>query len=63
MIEQVKKATTAIVEAMHSQPFALALLVINVMFIVLFAYVFEEVSTAGSARNDQIIELLKACAK
>jgi cytoskeletal protein RodZ len=62
----VKKIALTVAESLKSQPLALALVVVNVMFIVVLVWVFHGVSQANQRRDEQrdqlIQELQKACA-
>ncbi len=56
----VKQIAINVVDALRSQPLALALVVINLMFLTGFGYIFREVSNSIE-RRDQVIAQLANC--
>jgi hypothetical protein len=57
-IEETGKAVTATLDAMKSTPLAIALLVVNVAFLGVAAYVLGEVAANASERNKAQLELI-----
>lgn len=64
-IEEGGKVASGVVESLKAQPLALALLVVNVMFLAFMGWLFSQVATANRARDAQrevlISELQKTC--
>jgi hypothetical protein len=58
MAEEVGKAAVGTVEAMKTAPLALALLVVNGLFLGLMAYVLGQVATNAGERNRSQMELI-----
>ena len=58
VIEQTGKVASGIVEAMKSTPLAIALLVVNVGFLGIAAYVLGEVAVNAKERNQSQLELI-----
>jgi hypothetical protein len=58
VIEQTGKVASGVVEAMKSTPLAIALLVVNVAFLVFATYVLGAVARNASERNHSQIELI-----
>ena len=56
--EQVGKVGTATVNAMSSQPLAIALLVVNIAFLAFAGYVLGEVAESARERNTAQMELI-----
>jgi hypothetical protein len=55
MIDKITNAATAIAENFKSQPMVLALILINIIFLVAMTFVLREVSQ-GLERRDAMIE-------
>jgi hypothetical protein len=58
VIEQTGKVASGVVEAMKSTPLAIALLVVNVGFLGIAAYVLGEVAVNAKERNQAQLELI-----
>jgi hypothetical protein len=65
MSPEISKTIASITEAMKSQPLALGLIVITILFMGIFVWIIREVSHANVKRDDQrdvlIQELQKTC--
>lgn len=61
-IRESAEAVNATVDALKSTPLALALLVVNVCFLVAAVYVLHEISTSSTARSRMQMELISALA-
>jgi hypothetical protein len=59
MPEQAAKVATSAVDAMRSTPLAIALLVVNCLFMGLGAYVLGEVAINAKERNTAQLDLIK----
>jgi len=64
-VEEGGKVATSVVESMKGQPLALAVIVVNVLFLVGGLWFLHEIATLTSARqqrNDQLlVELVREC--
>jgi hypothetical protein len=58
-IEELGKVGTATVNAMSSQPLAIALLVVNIGFLAFAGYVLGEVAANAQERNKGQMELIE----
>ena len=58
-IEETGKVATGVVNAMQSTPLAIALLVVNCLFMGLGAYVLGEVAINAKERNTAQLDLIK----
>lgn len=61
MIQATGKIAGAVVEGLRDQPLALALVVINVLFLGLVGYTLYQVSERGIARDALIAKLAQEC--
>jgi hypothetical protein len=63
--EEAGKVATATIDAMRSVPLAVALLVVNVVFLAFAAYMISEISSNAQARektqSDLIVKLVTEC--
>lgn len=66
--DEAGKAVVATVESMKATPLAIALLIVNIGFLVLFAWIFHEVAAGALSRNAtqdtlilNMVETLKHC--
>jgi hypothetical protein len=57
-VEEIGKVATSTLDAMKSTPLAIALLVVNVGFLGVAAYVLGEVAANASERNKAQLELI-----
>jgi hypothetical protein len=57
-IEETGKAVSVVVDAMRSAPMAIALLVVNVIFLGVGAYILGEVAANSAERNRTQSELI-----
>lgn len=60
-IEEGGKVAMGTVEALKSQPLALALIVINVLFLLGSVYVILDIAERADVRNIRIDKMLDAC--
>jgi len=64
-IEEGGKVATSVVESMKAQPLALAVIVVNVLFLAFLVYVFHAISTTNrierERRAEMFQELRKTC--
>ena len=59
MIEQSGKVATGVVDGLKQQPLSLALIVMNVVFLIGFAWVLNRVAEGGERRDKMLMELCK----
>ena len=66
-VEETGKVATGVIDALRSQPLALAIIVVNVMFLLGGLWFLHEISTltsARQARSDQLLaELVHSCGR
>lgn len=61
MIETIKKATGTVLDALKEHPLAVALITINVLFLIATIYVFKETASAAQRRDALITTLVQSC--
>jgi hypothetical protein len=55
------RIATRIVEGLKAQPLALALIVVNLMFIIGFSYMLREIGQSVTRKDQLLSELAKDC--
>ncbi|MBO4228378.1 hypothetical protein [Bradyrhizobium neotropicale] len=60
-LEEGGKVATGTVEALKKNPIALALVVINLTFLLAFAFMLREISQAVERKDELLSELAKRC--
>jgi hypothetical protein len=60
-IEESARVAGGVVEALRREPISLALVVINLVFLIVFYGVFREVSSSAERRDTLLSELAKNC--
>jgi hypothetical protein len=59
----VKQLVNNVVASLRDQPFALALVVVNLAFLIGFAFMFSEIANSIERKDALVVELLRQCAK
>jgi hypothetical protein len=59
----VKQLIGNVVDNLRSQPLALALVVVNVAFLVGFAFMFHEIANSVERKDALVVSLLQQCGK
>jgi hypothetical protein len=57
----VKQIANNVIESLRHQPFALALVILNVAFLIGFAFMFREIAQSVERKDALVVELLKKC--
>jgi hypothetical protein len=60
-IDEGAKIAGGVVEALKREPVSLALVVLNVAFLLIFAFVFHEISNGRIRQDTLLAEISKAC--
>lgn len=60
-IEEGAKVAGGVIEAMKREPISLALIVLNVLFLVVFYGLFREISASADRRDAILGDLAKSC--
>jgi threonine/homoserine/homoserine lactone efflux protein len=61
MPEQVSKVASTTIEALKAQPLALALIVVNVLFLLAGIWIMHDVAARFEARNERFDKVLDRC--
>jgi hypothetical protein len=61
-VEEGAKVAGGVVDALRREPLSLALVVLNVLFLLMFYGVFREISASAERRDALLTELAKDCA-
>ncbi|MFK4534269.1 hypothetical protein ABIA00_002452 [Bradyrhizobium ottawaense] len=56
-----RKAASAVAESLRSQPLALALVVINLLFLIGFAFMLREIAQAVERKDALLAEIASHC--
>jgi hypothetical protein len=59
----VKLLANGIVTSLRQHPSTLALVVLNVAFLIAFAFMFREIANSAERRDAVIVQLLQQCGK
>jgi hypothetical protein len=59
--EEAGKVASGTVDALKSQPLALALVIVNVLYLIAFGYVAHDVANRMQARNERFDKILDQC--
>jgi hypothetical protein len=57
----VKQIANNVIEGLRNQPFALALVVLNVAFLLGFAFMFSEIAQSVERKDALVVDLLRKC--
>ena len=60
-IEEGAKVAGGVIEAMKREPISLALIVLNVLFLMVFYSLFREISASADRRDTLLGDLAKSC--
>jgi hypothetical protein len=60
-IDEGAKIAGGVVEALKREPISLALIVLNLLFLLIFYGVFREISASAERRDTLLAELAKSC--
>ncbi|MEY9404453.1 hypothetical protein G6321_00031320 [Bradyrhizobium barranii subsp. barranii] len=58
-----RKAASAVAKSLRSQPLALALVVINLLFLIGFAFMLREIAQAVERKDALLAEIASHCLK
>jgi hypothetical protein len=59
----VKQLANKVIAGLRDQPFMLALLVINLVFLISLMLVFREIASTVERKDALVVQLLQQCAK
>jgi hypothetical protein len=57
----VSQIASSLIDSLKSQPLVLALVALNVIFLVALWFVFKEIASSVERKDDRIVQLIEKC--